>query len=412
MRKLIPSILLITLLAITGCQAEQSQDSNLFSTHTPIKGIDAVSMRGDVISFTDYATAEISNTATQIASTTENQRYRQLALAWRLRMATAFHTIAAKQDPRQGLVMSWMLATKQMLYFDEKLAGDPNDAEVAQMVETARAVEENINRIIQKYLPPEVFEKAQRQMIVLAKEKPLSTLTGGKRFDQEELNAAQAPDGVAQILLLPLAPLTGMQGVTDTATAVNRLNNSVATLGLLLDDLPLQARWQAQYMVLDLQTSEVAKSLSAMLTQATVKAERLTTVAEQANKTLDKLPEILDAEHKFINQTLDAQRVKIFEDIKKERIETLAALQKQADAFRTDATSLVDNIQSSALSALTSERRRTMADIDAQRVKISKDTTAAIDHIFYRAMQFTGVLFVAAAILIWFAKRKPKPAGA
>ncbi len=417
MRILLHYLLTLTLLAlplaIAGCQVDASDSENPFALNKPAKGIDVVNMRGDLISFTDFATSEISTTATQIATNTNNARYRQLALAWRLRMATAFHTISINPDPRQGLVISWILATKQRIYFESRLAGDPSDPEVAQMVETAKTVEDFIARIIQKYLKPEVFPKAEQQIAVLAKEKPLTGLTGGNRFDQPNLNPAQAPDAVAQVLLLPLAPLTGMQGVTDTATAVNRLNNSVATLGLLVDDLPLQARWQAQYLILDLQTSDIAKSLGAMVAQAIIKAERLTTVAEQANKTLEKLPEILAAEHKFITDTLDAQRARIFEDVAKERLEatksvqeTVAGLQKQADAIKTDAAALAEKLQTQTAAVISAERQKVIQDVDAQRQLITQDARATVDHIFYRAIIFAIILFLAAFALIWYARRK------
>jgi hypothetical protein len=415
MRNPLCSLLLIMLLAVAGCHSQTSEHEIPFAQDKPAKGVDVVSMRGDLISFTDFATSEISTTAAQIATSTTNPRYRQNALVWRLRMAAALHTISLNPDPRQGLVISWILANKQTLFFKSKFGGDPNDPEVAQMLETAVVVEDRIARIVEKYLPPDTFPKAQQQIATLAKEKPLTSLTGGNRFDQPDLNPAQAPDAVAQVLLLPLAPLTGMQGVTDTATAVNRLNNTVSTLGLLIDDLPLQARWQAQYMVLELQTSDVAKSLSAMFQEATIKAERLTTVAEQANKTLEKLPETLAAEHKFINDTLDAQRNKMFEDIKKERLEAtrsleliVAGLQKQADAIKSDALAAADRIQAQTVAALAAERKKTLDDIDAQRQLIAQDARATIDHIFYRALIFAFVLFLASLILIWFAKRKPK----
>jgi hypothetical protein len=82
---------------------------------------------------------------------------------------------------------------------------------------------------------------------------------------------------------IPFAPVEGLRGVGDTPAAIDRFTKQTGNFGTIVRDLPQEARWNAELLMLEAEKSGVfAQSLEAI--------ERLEKVAEEIRQTATTMP--------------------------------------------------------------------------------------------------------------------------
>jgi hypothetical protein len=393
-------------MAMGGCAVARGSKKELVAYTQPVKEEDAVWMRGELIGLMDSATGQISVTAEEIAGSTQDAQNRQMALMWRLRVVPALHTLGQNPDPRQGLVVAWILVVKQRMFFEYRLKTKPGDKDVALMLETSRNIETEAEEAFARHMTPERFDKVKVGIAKLARERVISDVTGGLRSDARDLDPQDTPDDVAAVLLWPLSPLTGIQGVTDTASAVNRLNTSVVRLGLLLEDMPKQARWQADYLLLETQTGKSARELRAAAQEAKEYAERVAKAAEQGLVELEKTRAMISREREVVLKQLGEERTAATRDAN----EAITRALKEVDSIRAAAFKEFDSQRIKTLETLEQTTGKALDRVGRERELAVRDVEGVIDRAFWRGVMLVVIVFVGALIVVWYARRPIKGA--
>lgn len=290
--------------------------------------------------------------ADQIAGSTSNPEVQRQSLLWKLGAVEAASLAIVHQDPAAVLLDLWALCAQQTAYFTtgagKHLFGDQQVVAVT----TARQLETEAVAMATDLLRPESVAAAQKGIAQWTAEHPLENYLFA-RTSIISMMARIFPDGAAGLS----QTLNSMQA--EVADLKGRLT-------LQMDQLPRQARWQAELMATDL-------------------ADRL--VAQQ-------LPNV--------SQLVKTEREVVLADIERQRLATLEAIRQERRIV---------------LQSIEEMRKATLAELRAQplalQIDFEKTGAALVDRLFARAMVLIavgyGVVLVTILLVYAFLRRQQRP---
>jgi len=295
------------LFALCGCG--QKEKRTLRGRRTPQAGrISKEELREKLNNFEDYAISNIKQTADRLDSLLFDLKTQKTNLLKRARIQQAFHTMLEQKDPIIAFLEIWALCVRLTDYLEEGEGSNlyGNHQEIA--ITTAKLIEAGIEQIGKEFLKDNVFEETRRQIHNFADQHPIKG-----RFSNLIVYATQAEPGKPSVfdsvIALPMSPFTAMQGVDRTATAIQSARGSMDRIADIAEGLPESARWQMLLLLLDMEETEMAKTVLASMSTLSDSSVRFADSAEklpeQLRQQLSLLIKEIDEEQENLQTTLD-----------------------------------------------------------------------------------------------------------
>jgi hypothetical protein len=189
---------------------------------------------------------------------------------------------------------------------------------------------------------------------------------------------------------------------------VVKITESVSVLKDLLimyaENLPNQARWQVELLLIDLKLTAASAELKEGLSNVADLTSRLSDISQD-------LPEKLEAQKAALMEDLHREWALALKDVDSMRIDTLEHITGE----RTAITETLDEELNLLLGQITAEREAAIRDIEAVSLRISEEMaqkgTEAAEHLLMRAFWLGVALAVIVFVLVMLGamvlRRKP-----
>jgi hypothetical protein len=427
------TIALVLVAALLSCQTEQQAAGGGLWGSSGTRGaaqVDGERVRNDLFQFADEATAEFVGVASVIAREAPDTRTRELMLTWRLRSAGAFNSVVLDPDPRRALVNTWLLVVQNRKFVTN--GGIQNmltdEAHISLATETVLRIEDRLEKVIRSYVPPEVFADAEAEIDQLAEQRPINIRRGAARLTLGAVTDAPAGGGIGEILALPLAPLTGLQGVSSTAQAIDRIAVVLSVITEIVEDIPQQVRWQAEAMLLELESGRTLDELRRAIARADEHIVRtdqhVTQLIGDVDRTIafaESLPPEIDRQREATLQAMATEREEIVtavDDLSSQLV-TLVQTEREAygelvDELLIQLAETADRERTALMQSVTAEREAILSNLSAEREIIVGDTQAitiaVVDHAFRRLLVLLGLALVGVVVIVLVARTRWKRA--
>jgi hypothetical protein len=307
---------------LTGCNKTSSM---AFGRDQGAGKLSKQDLRDAINDFEGKAVTLISLSGQESDRSAANDNAKKTALLQRIRMIQAIHTMAGIEDPAAAYVELWTLCVRIRLYVDEgagtELSGPSRQIAAAM----AKELEADIETLGRSFLSPQAFEATQKQVLDFAKLHPIKG-----NFANVAVFATQTKPGESSpfqnILSIPMAPFRAMEGVDRGASAIYSLRDSANNISGIIEQLPESSRWQALLFIMEMEDTEMAKTVLTNMTQMSQSSARLADAA-------DTLPGKIRQEASTLVTEIDAKQANLQVTLAKTE-STAAALEKtlaQAD---------------------------------------------------------------------------------
>jgi hypothetical protein len=275
-------IIVIGLMLCAGCQSAPSQgklQNGAPAARLPRSTVEAEAMNQSLRNFAEHFSTAIVATADEIAAQTTDRRIREMCLRWKINSVPAMRYAAMAPDPRDGLINAWMICIVMRNYLNSDQAREVFGEYQPVAAATVERLEDEIAATIAGYVSAEDFRAAQQEVEAFAAGYPVRG-----RFALDIIQASES----ARLRKNPILgiPVTGM---AESAEAVDRLASVAAAFTEIVQDLPEYARWQAEALLLNLESMPMVRD-----TREDV--ARLSTSVESLSQTADTLPADVRAE--------------------------------------------------------------------------------------------------------------------
>jgi hypothetical protein len=371
---------------LSGCK-QQSSTQQFFETQKTkeVLLLEGAQLRLDLFRFADVYTSEVVSAANEIARSTEDSKVREFALTWKIRVASGLHAVTLNPDPRVAMVNTWMVTVQHRMFFTTFEAGKAIfGVQQEKAVQVAVKMENDLENLIRQYIPEEIFETAETNVEELAIENPIVMLTGVASLQIGDVSQAARESGLGDILSLPLAPLTGIQGVGTTADAVDRIGVILAIISKIFEDMPRHVRWQTEALMLELEDSKSIEDFRKTLVRVDEHIVGLRADVTNATDFVESIPD-----------ELSKQQDEMFEHVAKERMAISRELDEKIDRIDQKIGKQRETFQQ-----FFSEQRN--AILEATELRIHN----VISNIFVKSVIVLAIIILAIILLRILPKRK------
>ncbi len=329
---------IIVLLVFCSGSCETGQSSGTRDTQTSFTPISADELHSQLSRFGERFSSSVSATASDIAWASGDRRVREWMLRWRMRTIPTMQTTIRVQDPRTALLEAWIICVQLRMYFESDATAALGEHQ-ATALQTMIDLEEDIIEVATQLISPEEFADAETKVEEFAGRHPI------RRDLATDLLAAtdDAPSnaGLASILSIPIA------GVSEGATAIDRLANTARVFTIIMEDMPQYLRWHSEMLLMEIDSLPAVAE-----TQANF--DRLSRGVEAIAETTSTLPADIRQELDELVTTIDESQGNLQTTVGEARQTVLAAQQTVADldAALVNARGVVDSVND-ATSGLT-----------------------------------------------------------
>ena len=222
-------------------------------------------------------------------------------------MVQGLNAMLSNDDSIVAFIETWALCTRFRMYLEEgegmKLFGDAHQV----ALDGSKRMEAEIQRIGSIFLKEDVFEATQKNVTEFARNNPIKGAFSNVIVYATEVQKGQTNPFVSA-LKIPMTPFRAIEGVDRTASAINRFSDTAERFSNVVEELPESSRWQLQLLLLDLEETDMTKSLLNSLTQVSESSARLEKTAEQLpqrlREQLTQFVEDVDKRQANLQQTL------------------------------------------------------------------------------------------------------------
>ena len=293
--RIIAGLVLAALVLMCGCQQ--------LTTHrplpTPTDEYTEQQLHTDLAQFASHFFSIVTAAADQIASESDSRDVRRNTVFWKLRMIPLARQAAFNDDPHAGYISIRVLTTQMLRYLT---AGDGKDIFGKQQplaVEAAKQLENDAERIGEKFLNPEQIKRLDQLVDQYAEAHPIRGVFSPEAI-QIALNNAQNSPSFLWIIDIPMTPFNAVKGVQATALAIHEFDETAQHFNDIVAQLPQVIRWQLELLLYDIEERDtITQGLAAFETIA-ASSTRLTEIAE-------KLPEQTREQAALLLEQVDGQ---------------------------------------------------------------------------------------------------------
>jgi hypothetical protein len=331
--------------------------------------------------------------ADQFMKENDEPEWIRRALLWKINGIPAIQRSLFVQDPLAALLDTWVLVAQMRLYFE---GGPGSDAEHIGRTHALRAVDRMEDRL--KALALSISADGDIDHGVDLVYKIAAKAEINESFTTRAATSAELAEFTAEA-----SPGIG--------SAVGALTTSLGDVWSRMDVytvfLPKQARWQAEYMVLELAAGTDPKEIVESISNITDSIDRIATTVEVA-------PGLLSEEREIVLRTLQEERIIALRTLQEELKTAYEFISNERIAMFSESLAAE---RKAMLEALTVERIATMEAIRDERIAAMRDLDAIVgglaeesmvrivDRLFIRLLILIAFLIVGAAIIAYIVAR-------
>lgn len=357
---------------LAGCKTVHEQKTEFEDTVLSEEATLAA-MRYEVIDFSDEFARTIEFASDQIESQTTDPGIRRRALLWKMHGIPRAFLCLDHPSTVAGLLDLWTLAVQTDAYYR---TGDGRDAfgdlqPIAH--EATRHLVQSIEGVMRKFCRPDSFELAQGHITDFAAAHP---------FRADLFSSPSVTRALPERFVPASADV--FSSISSLETEVRQLQ---AKMGLYMEHLPRQARWQAEMLATDLVDQQLLPQLTNVFDQIT--AERKAILAEVDRQRLDTVS-ALQEERELIVVAIHEEVEHVDQKVQHVVADTLAEVEAIFDRERT-----------ATLAAIDQQRQQTLKAISTDLERVSND---AVDRAYARLWLVLAVVWVGVALLLVLAR--------
>ena len=291
--------------------------------------------------------------ATSIIEVSSDPAVLDSAYQWRMWAMPQARAAAFDQDPFAGMLELWALAGQQRHYFTEGEGRTTFGDHQGCAIETAEKLERDIHDWAASVMSESQFNELESNVDKWIDDHPIE----GALFVRPSARADLAG-------LVSEEKRGGLQAVGNIEETFRDLNDR---LTILTVQMPVEARWQAEYLVSSLFEDRVQAPANAMV---------------------DSMQEITDFLGEF-EDTLSAQTLTLLDGFEKERLAVFDAVGEE----RKEVLSAIEDERVTILAALDKQVLTATAKLDA----VGK---GLIDHFFVRLIEVLAAMGIFVFLLV------------
>lgn len=295
----------------------------------------------------------VSLCVTSIVASTDDPAILDNAYQWRMWAMPQARAAAFDQDPFAGMLELWVLAGQQRHYFTEGEGRNAFGDHQGCAIETSKELEQDIRTWAASVMNEAQFSELEGNLDQWIDEHPIE----GALFVRPSARADIAA-------FVPEEKQGGLQAVGNIEETFRDLNDR---LTILTVQMPVEARWQAEYLVSSLFEDQVQAP---------------------ANAVVDSMQEITDFLGEF-EDTLSAQTLTLLQGFEKERLAVFDAVGEEREEI---------------LSAIEQERISILTELDTQvldaTTKLDAVGKGLIDHFFVRLIEVLAAIGIFVFLLV------------
>jgi MYXO-CTERM domain-containing protein len=317
-------VLAVVALSIVGCSSVPSKPALM--AHMAKSDVTVTHLRAINYQYAARFAQLVAMCVQEIVAQNNDPQAQQRAYQWRMWASPQARAAAFDQDPFVGLLELWILAAQQRRYFTEGGGKSYFGEQQGCAIETTRELEEEAGRLITAIVPEEKRDTLYENGRAWVDEHPIE----GQLF----VRATARADHTG---LVPDAKHGGLKAVVSLEETFRDLNDRITILTV---QMPVEARWQAEYLTNSLFEDRVQEPTESMLD-----------AMETMIAFLDELEPILAAQTSTLLAGVTAERIAVFEAVEAERTEILAAIEEERgsimnklDEQLTGATTQLDQV--------------------------------------------------------------------
>jgi hypothetical protein len=342
------AVLTVSLLGCGGAPPKPALMANMAKDDVTVTQLRAINYE-----YAAHFAQLVAMCVTDIVEHNDDPQVRDRAYQWRMWASPQARAAAFDQDPFVGLLELWVLAAQQRHYLTEGGGKSYFGDQQGCALDTTKGLEEEAGRIVAA-----VVKDEQRDDLY----------EGGREWVEEHPIEGQLfvrPTARADLSrLVPEKEQGGLKAVGSIEETFRDLNDRITILTV---QMPVEARWQAEYLTHSLFEERVQEPtdsmLDAMETMTDFLGEFEGTLAAQTTTLLDGFAR---------------ERVAVFDAVGEERAEILAAVEE--------------------------ERTAVMEKLDDQLLEVTTELDqmgrGLIDHFFVRLIEVLVVVGVASFLTV------------
>ena len=266
-------VLILAACLLFGC--EPGTRRTIGNQETPVSGqISKMELRDELNRFEFYFMTSMKQAASEINAASTSQRSQRTNLQMRTRILEAVFAMTSSDDPIVAFFDTWSLIIRLRYYLEEGDGKTLHGDQQAIAVKYIQQADDEITNIARMFLKPEQFDKIRTNLQVFAQKYPI-TGTYGNLIVYATQEEAKEVGPFLQTLSIPMAPIRAMEGVDNTADAINRVRDSVDRFTDMAQQLPETSRWQLSILMDDFEESEMTQSFLTSLSQFSQSTEQL-----------------------------------------------------------------------------------------------------------------------------------------
>ncbi len=342
-----------------------------------VRNVTSQELQIRVSEFSTHFAHAVEASADEIMSRTTDPAIRHRALVWKIYGISACQSAATSSDPLIAFIDMWTFIVQMADYFETGGGKDAFGELQPIAVNTSRSLEAQIMNMVKEKVLPEGFDKTQSFVDDWVREHPIKT-----RFYTRDSTQPLLTDIYRASKKGTMATMGSIdQGIRDISDRLSYLS----------DNLPRQARWQAEYLMENTVSGQKLDETLNNVNTLVKSVDRMARVVEQS-------PELIEKERTAVFAEIREERKAVLKSINEQRIETIQEVNKE----------IIEVIK-----ALHEERVATVKDLRNERIEtlefISKRVEGMVESLFWRvSLCLAGLVAVGLACgagLLWMKAR-------
>jgi hypothetical protein len=193
------------------------------------------------------------------ARDTNDIAVREDSIRWRINVANQIDALRLVLDPRVRFLALWTFTAQLRIGLTEG-PGRERFGKVQQgFVEFARNAEAKTVALGYDSFPDAEIDASRPEVDRLAREAGANGWIAPALLGR--VKTVQPQSELGKLLSLPLAPISGLQGVGNTPEAINNFADATNQVSGVLQRLPERTRWQAELLLLETASSGAVESV-------------------------------------------------------------------------------------------------------------------------------------------------------
>ena len=332
----------------------------------------------EIFDFVTRFSREVEYSADEIARNAADPEVRHQAILWKMN-AVASATLAIEHVDLVAMLYDlWALCLQQSDYFRDGAGKNLFGDQQPLAMQTSQRLQQQVETLAEDLLQAESVAVARMKLEAWVAEHPIENYTFTRPSPISSI-ANLFPEGTGGVL--------GSLGNMET-----RLDDLRSRLALQADQLPRQARWQAELMVSQAIRQVVEPQLTDLLGQVSQERQAiLADVSRQRVESLDRIHEEL---------------IFVIEVIRGERLNVMSNATDIVRDISLDVERILDGRLAETLSAINAQRVETLEALRDEPVTVKAgldpSVLALIDRLYVRGMVSVAVFYMVTLITIVF----------